>query len=341
MIRTFFSRHAASALQAGIVLALVLVALAINPDLAPVAGFGGLIVNQGNLTMLFQGFKTAFKGGVGQHKPQWGRIATKVTSTTSEEKYGWLGKIPSVREWLGDRVVHSLMQHDYAIKNKDYELTIGVDRNAIDDDQYGVYTPVFTEFGQSVAAHPDLLSFSLLKAGFAGSKGLAYDGQYFFDTDHPVLDENGVAQSVANTDGGSGTNWFLIDSSRAIKPIIYQERQAFNFVRKDQPTDDNVFDRKEFKYGTDGRCNVGFGLWQFAWGSKQTLNATNYGAARSALSGMKGDHGRPIGVMPNLLIVPPSLESAGRKLLNSEYAAGGETNEWKGTAELLVVPWLA
>ncbi|PYG27846.1 Mu-like prophage major head subunit gpT family protein [Pelagimonas varians] len=44
---------------------------------------------------------------------------------------------------------------------------------------------------------------------------------------------------------------------------------------------------------------------------------------------------------PNLLVVRPSLENAGRKLLNSEYVAGGETNEWKGSAELLVVLWLA
>jgi len=33
---------------------------------------------------------------------------------------------------------------------------------------------------------------------------------------------------------------------------------------------------------------------------------------------MKGDHGRLLGVRPNLLVVPPSLESAGLKILNSE-----------------------
>jgi phage major head subunit gpT-like protein len=56
---------------------------------------------------------------------------------------------------------------------------------------------------------------------------------------------------------------------------------------------------------------------------------------------MKGDYGRPLGIKPTHLIVPPTLESAGRKILNSELGTGGETNEWKGTAELAVVPWLA
>jgi phage major head subunit gpT-like protein len=126
-----------------------------------------------------------------------------------------------------------------------------------------------------------------------------------------------------------------------LKPIILQKRKDFEFVAIDRLTDDNVFRNKEFQYGADARGNAGFGFWQFAWGSKQTLDATHYATARAALSGMKGDYGRPIGIMPNLLVVPPALESAARKILNSEYATGGETNEWKGTAELLVVPWLA
>jgi len=96
-----------------------------------------------------------------------------------------------------------------------------------------------------------------------------------------------------------------------------------------------------FFYGADLRCNVGYGFPQMAWGSRQTLNAANYAIARAAIQNMKGDGGRPLGLVPNLLVVPPSLESAGRQILNSEYGTGGITNEWKGTAELLVVPWLA
>jgi phage major head subunit gpT-like protein len=192
--------------------------------------------------------------------------------------------------------------------------------------------------GQSTGSKKDLLVFSSLKGGWTSP---CYDGQNFFDTDHPVLDENGNEISVANTDGGAGANWFLMDASRPLKPIILQKRKDFEFVAKDQLTDDNVFNQKEFVYGADARFNTGFGFWQFCWGSKQPLTAANYASARAALTGMKGDHGRPLGLMPNLLVVPPTLESAGRKLLNSENGAGGETNEWKGTAELLVCPWLA
>lgn len=298
-----------------------------------------MLINRGNLQTLGVGFNASFQRGLSQTTAQWDRIATRVNSTTGKEEYGWIGKIPNVREWLGDRQVQNISQSDYSIKNKSFELTIGVEREAIEDDNLGIYGPLFEEMGRSTTAHYDQLVWSLFKAGFAS---LCYDGQYFFDTDHPVLAEDGVTvTSVANTDGGSGAPWFLIDNSRALKPIILQVRKSWEMVSKDSPEDDNVFDSKQFKYGVDARHNVGYGFWQFAWGSKQTLNAANYAIARAALSGMKGDFGRPLGLVPKLLIVGPSQESAGRKLLNSEYGAGGETNEWKGTAELLVVPWLA
>jgi len=297
-----------------------------------------MIINSANLNAIRVGFSTAFRRGLGQGVSAYGRIATTVPSTTKENKYGWLGKLPNLREWIGPRAVHGIAEHDYSIRNKTYELTIGVDRDDIKDDNIGVYDPLFVEMGESVAAQPDLLSFALLKAGFSTE---CYDKQAYFDTDHPVLNDVGTVVSVANTDGGAGTPWFLIDGSRALKPIIFQDREAPSFVAMDNADDPAVFSKKEFQYGVDCRRNVGFGFWQFAWGSKQPLDAASYGNARAVLGGMKGDYGRPLGLKPSILIVPPAYESAGRKILNSEYATGGGTNEWKGTAELLVVPWLA
>jgi phage major head subunit gpT-like protein len=297
-----------------------------------------MIINSANLNAIRVGFSTAFRRGLGQAQTSYGRIATTVPSTTKENKYGWLGKIHNMREWIGPRAVHGIAEHDYSIRNKTYELTIGIDRDDIKDDNIGVYDPLFVEMGESVSAQPDLLAWSLLKAGFATE---CYDKQFYFDTDHPVLNDAGTVVSVANTDGGAGTPWFLIDASRALKPIIFQEREAPSFVAMDNPDDPAVFSKKEFQYGVDCRRNVGFGFWQFCWGSKQALDATSYATARAAIGGMKGDYGRPLGLKPNLLVVPPALESAGLKLLNSEYATGGGTNEWKGTAQLLVVPWLA
>lgn len=297
-----------------------------------------MLLNSTTLNSLRVGYSTAFQGGLDQAPNQRERVATVVRASQKEQSYGWIGKVPNVREWIGARAVQNLAEHDYSIKEKPWELTIGVDRDDIETDNLGIYTPLFTEMGRATGAKFDQLVFDLLKAGFSTT---CYDGQYFFDTDHPVLDASGNAISVANTDGGTGTPWFLLDVSRALKPIILQIRKDFEFVSKTALTDDHVFTNKEFLFGADARANVGFGFWQFAWGSKQTLNATNYETARSALMGMKGDYDRPLGINPRLLVVPPSLEGAALEILNAERDASGATNVWKGTAELLVVPWLA
>jgi len=298
-----------------------------------------MLINAANLDALRAGFKTSFQEGqAGMAATQYARVATVVPSTQKTQKYGWLGKFPNVREWIGPRAVHNLAQHDYAISEKPWELTIGVDRDDIETDNLGIYAPMFRQMGESTGGKWDQLVWDLLKAGFATE---CYDGQFFFDTDHPVLDANGVEQSVANTDGGGGTPWFLLDTSSALKPIILQKRKDFEFVAKDRLTDDNVFELKEFRYGADARANVGYGFWQRAWGSKQTLDAAHYKAGFAALEGMKGDHGRPLGIMPRVLVVPPSLRENGLEILNAERDAAGATNVWRNTAELLVVPWLA
>ena len=297
-----------------------------------------MIINSANLDAIRVGFSTSFRRGLGQATSMYSRVATTVPSSTKDNAYGWLGKMPNMREWVGPRHVHGISEHDYRIKNKSFELTISVDRDDIRDDNLGVYEPMFVEMGESVTAHPDLLVWNLLKNGWSTP---CYDGQNFFDTDHPVLNENGAVVSVSNDGGGAGTPWFLLCTKRALKPLIYQEREKAQFVAKDNPRDERVFMNKEFVYGVDGRWNVGFGYWQMAFGSRQTLNEANYEAARAAITGMKGDHGRALGLAPDLLVVPPTLEGAGRELLKSALVNGGETNKWANSAELLMVPWLA
>lgn len=297
-----------------------------------------MLVNRANVTGLYTGFKTTFNGAFTGVTPVWNRVAMDVPSTASKETYAWLGQLPGFREWIGDRVIQNLKQHDYTIKNRKFESTIGVSRDEIEDDEYGVYSPLVSEMGRLSAVHPDELVFGLLQTGFTG---LCYDGQYFFDTDHPVTLADGTAGTWSNHGGGAGTPWYLLDTARAVKPLIRQKRRDYNFRSMTDLNDEKVFMRDEFVFGVDGRSNAGFGLPHLAYGSKQALDIANYAAARTAMMGLKGDNGRPLGIMPNLLVVPPSLEKAGLEVLKAQRNAAGADNVYAGTAELLVVPWLA
>jgi len=298
-----------------------------------------VLINADNLRTLYTAYNAAFQGGISQAESQYGDITMTVTASTKSIEYGWLGKIPSVRKWIGPRQVNALKAYKYQIDEAPWEQTVAVDRDDIETDNIGIYNPMFTEMGQATQAHYDELAFTTLVNGFTAP---CYDGQYFFDTDHPVLDKTGKEISVSNTQGGSGLPWFLIDTSRAIKPLILQRRKDWKaLVSKTKETDDNVFDNNEFVYGTDARYNMGYGLWQYSFGSRQTLDKAAYKDARGRMLALKGDFGRPIGAKPKELWVPPELEGQGLEIINAERDAAGATNVYQNTAKLVVCPWLS
>lgn len=299
-----------------------------------------MLANAPNLDLLFRGFKASFDKGFAGAPSQYGQVAMTVASMTRETTYGWMKQLPKMREWVGDRVINGLATDGFTITNKKFELTISVRRDDIEDDQYGVFGPLMEEMGRSTRENPDELVFALLAQGFQ-TRG--YDGQYFFDTDHPVTAADGeTVTNVANRPEqlGDGPAWFLLDTSRPIKPLVFQERVKPAFQKLDDDGDANVFSRDEYVYGVRARHNVGFGLWQLAYGSKQPLTADTYAAARSAMMTMRGDNGRVLGIRPDALVVPPALEGAARKIVSNALSAQGGTNEWAGTATPIVSAWL-
>lgn len=140
---------------------------------------------------------------------------------------------------------------------------------------------------------------------------------------------------------GSGPAWFLLDTTKQVKPLIFQKRRDYKFTAMTRDEDPNVFMNNEYIYGVDARVNAGYGLWQFAFGSKDTLNAANYAAARAAMRSQKSHSGRPLLITPNVLVVGPALEDTARKLLIAQQDAAGASNIYAGSAELIVTGWLA
>jgi len=142
-------------------------------------------------TVLAKGLLTNFYEGWDAVTPQVDRIAMRVPSTARSETYAWLGSLPRMRKMRGERVPAKLKAFSYTIVNEEYESSIEVKRADIKDDQTGQYGPLARSIGESARLYPDEMVFgTLLPNGFTE---LCYDGQYFFDTDHPVGD--GTTQS--------------------------------------------------------------------------------------------------------------------------------------------------
>ncbi|MGO2233106.1 MAG: Mu-like prophage major head subunit gpT family protein [Marinomonas sp.] len=299
------------------------------------------IVTPAIVQALFTSWKADFQKGITSAEPQWQQVSMVVTSTTASNTYGWLGKFPQMREWIGDRVINSMQAHGYTIINKKFESTVGVGRTEIEDDEVGIYSPIFEEMGRTSEIQPDELVYGLLSAG---TTSLCYDGQNFFDTDHPVYpnaDGTGTAVSVSNYDdnGGTGTAWYLLDTSRAVKPVILQERKKPVFTSMTKLDDEHVFTSDEFRFGVDCRRNVGFSFWQLAYGSRKELNADNLWAAISAMRAATADGGQKLGVKPTVLVVPTSMEKEATRLLERELDSNS-SNELKGRLKLVVPDYL-
>jgi phage major head subunit gpT-like protein len=294
-----------------------------------------MIINAEGLARLYTAFTAVFNTAFQETETWYERAAMTVPASTRIMDYRFLLDFPMVREWLGDRQISSLEPKAYQVETKDWEATIEVDRNDIEDEQVGLYNPIVAALAQEARKHPEKLIADLMTGGFATA---CYDGKNFFATDHEV-----GSGTASNFGGGSGTAWYLLDTNRAIKPFIFQLRRGVELVRMDRNDDEHAFMRKKYRYGVDYRGAAAYGLWQLAYACKETLNATNYAAARAAMMSLTNSEGRPLGIRPSLLLVPPSLEAQAREILQAQFiigdpnTGGTKSNVWQGTADLLVV----
>lgn len=301
------------------------------------------IITPALITSLRTGYSQAFQDALAATPTDWANVATRVPSSSTSNTYGWLGQFPKLREWVGDRVVKDMAASGYQITNKLYEGTVGVKRTDIEDDNVGIYTPLFAEMGRGAAAHPDELVFGLLAAG---ESTLCYDGQNFFDVDHPIypnVDGTGTPALASNYDNGGaspGAPWYLLDCSRALKPLIFQERTAPELETLNSTQDEAVFVKDLYRFGVRYRCNAGFGFWQLAYKSKAALTAANFNAAWAAMASRPADGGRPLGVRPTHLVVPPTLRADALALIESQQIAGSSNPNYKAV-QVIVSPWVA
>jgi phage major head subunit gpT-like protein len=57
----------------------------------------------------------------------------------------------------------------------------------------------------------------------------------------------------------SETSWYLACTNRAVKPFVFQNREAAEFSWLNKPDDENVFMRDEYLYGVRARGAAGYG----------------------------------------------------------------------------------
>lgn len=155
-----------------------------------------IINNATQLQALFTSFIARFQDMFTQIPTFIDKLATTTTTTTEIVRFPWMGRLPAVREWVGDRIENSAALKFYDVTPKLFETTFGLDKSKIDDDQYGFFSShILPQMAMQARKWPDyaLVKFILDNPEWA-------DGQSFFDTQHPI---NVDDASVLGFDGNS------------------------------------------------------------------------------------------------------------------------------------------
>jgi len=299
-----------------------------------------MIVNQSTLAALNVQINKTFQDALAEQTPLIDKIASRVPSATTSNKYPLGGLTGAMRHWVGDRVVQNLVAYIETISNLEYEQTIGVKRTDIADDQVGWITAVVQQMAREVTQHPWRTAITeLMTNGFstdyetqdgvaffsathswkqsayttsqvnlaaaALAEGAVYTGLQFFDevkgpngnflgyepdvflcaanlrsTAEQLFLQATLATGESNPlygrfsreniivgHGITDAYWAMLCTSAPIKPVVFQEREAFAMTPMTSLTDENVFNKGEFRWGTSYRGAVKPIAWWLAYGS--------------------------------------------------------------------------
>ena len=113
----------------------------------------------------------------------WKEIASLYPSTTDKETYAWMGAVATMNEWKDQRQYQAMKAYDYTLTNKHYEGTIEIDRDAYEDDKYGIMNPRIQGLARRAIRHYNQMVASQLDDG---ATLLAYDAGAFFKTNRTI-----------------------------------------------------------------------------------------------------------------------------------------------------------
>ena len=118
-------------------------------------------------------------------KTDWiGKVGMLISSDQASETYKWLGQTPAFREWLGSRNAIVPREMGQTIINKLWEATLGIKIDDFRRDKTGQIQIRINEMAKRAANFWRARLLTYLLAGKSATKGLCYDGQYYFDIDH-------------------------------------------------------------------------------------------------------------------------------------------------------------
>lgn len=138
-----------------------------------------------------------------QKQTHWEGLTTRLQARTKKEQYRFLGQVPPMREWKTGRLARGVFSESYDVEDLKYESTLEVDREELEDDQFGQIRLRISEMADRAATHKDSLVAALLENGATAGFN-SYDGLSFFNDAHVSgksgSQDNDITTSIVDKD---------------------------------------------------------------------------------------------------------------------------------------------
>ena len=198
-----------------------------------------MIINRNNLNCMFLGFQNNFKQGFERVPDTWQKFAAPVSSGSSANIYPFIEHFGGMKEWIGDRQINNVSAKKIEVVNRDFEDTVSISRNDIEDDQYGIYGTLIAQMGYNAGKiWQDLAVAALL------SDGDWIDGENFFSSsrlygEHTVCNTSNseltaesyatARQTMLSFCGHNGRNLGVVPDLLIVGPKL--EATAFSILK--------------------------------------------------------------------------------------------------------------
>lgn len=127
-------------------------------------------------------------------------LAAEIPSTSTSNTYPALDVQPRLRQWVGARQLRNIKERSYVLTNVDYEGSFSISANDVADDNIAAYASSVQHLARSARLWPNDL---VVAAMVGGAAAVCYDGQFFFDTDHPLEVQGAAATTQSNRNTGT------------------------------------------------------------------------------------------------------------------------------------------
>ena len=104
-------------------------------------------INRKNMDFLFKSFSMNFASGIETVPDTWQKFCGTIQSGAAANVYPFLEQFGGMREWIGDRQLKNVSSRKIEVVNRDFEDTVSIPRNDIEDDQYGIYSTLIAQMG--------------------------------------------------------------------------------------------------------------------------------------------------------------------------------------------------